>query len=69
LAKDGTVHVVDRVLIPPRKVDDSAPDWTGNDDELTVEDLKSRLGDWLAEDEGVDEVEMMHDILAHGAEL
>ncbi|KAH1297919.1 hypothetical protein KXV81_006194 [Aspergillus fumigatus] len=69
LAKDGTVHVVDRVLIPPRKVDDSAPDWTGNDDELTVEDLKSRLGDWLAEDEGVDEVEILHDILAHGAEL
>jgi hypothetical protein len=56
-------------LIPPRKVDDSAPDWTGNDDELTVEDLKSRLGDWLAEDEGVDEVEVMHDMLAHGAEL
>jgi hypothetical protein len=60
-------------LIPPRKVGDSAPDWTGNDDELTVEDLKSRLGDWLAEDEDVDEdedkVEVMHDMLAHGTEL
>ncbi|GIC91686.1 fasciclin domain-containing protein [Aspergillus udagawae] len=71
LAKDGNVHVINHVLIPPRKVDDSAPDWTGNDDELTVEDLKSRLRDWLAEDEGEDEgeVEVMHDMLAHGTEL
>ncbi|GES59340.1 fasciclin domain family [Aspergillus terreus] len=51
LARDGNIHIVDHVLIPPRKVDDAAPAWTGNEDELTVEDLKSRLAD-VVEDDG-----------------
>ncbi|KAF9890372.1 hypothetical protein FE257_006040 [Aspergillus nanangensis] len=56
LARDGNVHIVDHVLIPPRRVgDDSAPDWTGEEDEITVEDLKARLGDWV--DGEVDEDE------------
>ncbi|KAL4895769.1 FAS1 domain-containing protein [Aspergillus ambiguus] len=50
LARDGNIHIVDHVLIPPRKVDDSAPDWTGNEDELTVTDLKSRLADFVDDD-------------------
>ncbi|EAW07403.1 fasciclin domain-containing protein [Aspergillus clavatus NRRL 1] len=75
LAKDGTVHVVDHVLIPPRKVDGSAPNWTGHDDELTVEDLKSRLGDWLDEEQEQqqekqrDTVGVLDDMLGHTFEL
>lgn len=41
VAKDGVVHVVNNVLIPPKKVDDKLVEWNGED--LTEEDLKTRL--------------------------
>ncbi|PLN85548.1 Fasciclin domain-domain-containing protein [Aspergillus taichungensis] len=52
VVSDGVVQVVGHVLVPPlRVVDDSggwgrevAPEWTGEEDEITVEDLKRRLG-------------------------
>lgn len=46
IAKNGVVHVIDRVLIPPHKHHDSAEDesWTG---EIEVEDLKERLADYV----------------------
>ncbi|PLB38543.1 fasciclin domain-containing protein [Aspergillus candidus] len=52
--RDGVVQVLGHVLVPPLRVVDGdddggwgrevAPEWTGEEDEVTVEDLKRRLG-------------------------
>ncbi|KAE8151962.1 FAS1 domain-containing protein [Aspergillus avenaceus] len=43
LAKDGSVQVLDRVLIPPKE--ETEEDWV--EEFMTVEELKSRLEDYL----------------------
>ena len=57
LARDGAVHILDHVLIPPRKVKGHylAGSREGEDEaKLTIEDLKDRLSDWVEEDDTVD---------------
>ena len=57
LARDGAVHILDHILIPPRKVKGHylAGSREGEDEaELTIEDLKDRLSDWVEEDDTVD---------------
>ncbi|PKY08592.1 hypothetical protein P168DRAFT_301265 [Aspergillus campestris IBT 28561] len=55
VVSDGAVQVLGHVLVPPLRVGGSgdgnggwgrevAPEWTGEEDEVTVEDLKRRLG-------------------------
>jgi len=53
IAKDGVVHVVSNVIIPPKKVGDALQQWTG-EEELTVEDLKERLAPFVEEGEDDD---------------
>ena len=53
LARDGAVHILDHVLIPPRKVKGhhvADSDEVEDEAELTIEDLKDRLSDWVEED-------------------
>ena len=52
LARDGAVHILDHVLIPPRKVRRhiADSDEVEDEDELSIEDLKDRLSDWVEED-------------------
>ena len=57
LGRDGNVHIVDEVLVPPRKV---AAEWDEWNEELTVEDLKERLAGWVDDD---------HDGYNEGVEL
>ncbi|KAI9737930.1 MAG: hypothetical protein M1834_009300 [Cirrosporium novae-zelandiae] len=49
IARDGVIQVVSNVLIPPRHVNGFADVYDGG--ELTVEDLKERLGDLVEEKE------------------
>lgn len=49
VAKDGVVHVLTDVLIPPKKVGGSSVEYQGED--LTVEDLKERLADYVQDDD------------------
>jgi uncharacterized surface protein with fasciclin (FAS1) repeats len=54
LAKNGVIHVVDKVLIPPHKHhggEGSQSDQNDNED-ISVDELKARLADWVDEDEG-----------------
>ncbi|KAB8237276.1 fasciclin domain-containing protein [Aspergillus alliaceus] len=67
LAEDGNVHIVDRVLIPPKRVVDAVEEWE-EEDELSVEDLKSRLAEWVKVDEDEDEDEGS-ELWTHGFEL
>ncbi|KAJ5774783.1 hypothetical protein N7457_009679 [Penicillium paradoxum] len=50
LARDGVVHVLDRVLIPPRKIKDKYYDESENVRELMVEELVERLDDCVYEE-------------------
>ncbi|KAF2499531.1 putative beta-Ig-H3/fasciclin [Lophium mytilinum] len=43
VAKDGVIHIVSNVLIPPKKESGSATPSFWNGEELTVEELKDRL--------------------------
>ncbi|KAF7595610.1 hypothetical protein BBP40_005358 [Aspergillus hancockii] len=61
LGRDGNLHILDRVLIPPRK-GDLGSEW----EEDEVEELKSRLADWV-EDEGDEDEDS--ELWAHGFEL
>lgn len=57
LARDGAVLILDHVLIPPRKVKGQHLAESGeaeDEAELTIEDLKDRLSDWVEEDDTVD---------------
>lgn len=49
VAKDGVIHVLTDVLIPPKKVGGSSAEYQGQD--LTVEDLKERLAGYVQDDE------------------
>jgi uncharacterized surface protein with fasciclin (FAS1) repeats len=46
IAKDGVIHVVSRVLIPPKKVGGKVENYEGED--LTEEDLMERLEPFVA---------------------
>ena len=54
LARDGVVHIVDHVLVPPCKgtghVDVDVDMVYTDESELTVDDLKDRLSEWVAPD-------------------
>ena len=47
IAKDGVIHVLSSILIPPKKVGGQAVHWEG--EELSVDELKERLGEWVEE--------------------
>ncbi|MCJ1228808.1 hypothetical protein MMC12_005471 [Toensbergia leucococca] len=49
IAKDGVIHVVSNVLIPPKQVGGMNIQWQG--EELTEEDLKDRLDPFMGNDE------------------
>lgn len=51
LARDGVVHILDYVLMPPRKVTGHVTDSESDAAELTIEDLKDRLSDWVVDDD------------------
>ncbi|KAI9370554.1 FAS1 domain-containing protein [Aspergillus egyptiacus] len=59
LARDGVLHVVDRVLIPPRRLK-GVPVDDEEEVEVELEDLMERLGPWVEwehdEDNGVAEI-------------
>ncbi|KAE8375503.1 FAS1 domain-containing protein [Aspergillus bertholletiae] len=65
LGRDGNVHIVDEVLVPPRKVEGAAG-WDEWDAEWAVEDLKERLAGWV-EDEHDYDGEM--ELWTHGLDL
>ncbi|KAL4994284.1 FAS1 domain-containing protein [Aspergillus recurvatus] len=50
LGKDGVIHVLDRVLIPPRRVEERIV--AGDEGELEVEELMERLRPWVEEADG-----------------
>lgn len=52
VAKEGVIHVVTRVLVPPKKGSSVVESESGGD-KISVEELKERLDDYL--DEGDDE--------------
>ncbi|KAI9838931.1 MAG: hypothetical protein M1819_004139 [Sarea resinae] len=45
IAKDGVIHVISSVLIPPKKVDGVTQQWQG--EEITEEDLMERLEPYM----------------------
>ncbi|KAL4871204.1 hypothetical protein BDV12DRAFT_164389 [Aspergillus spectabilis] len=49
LSRDGVIHVLGHVLLPPRKVGSS--DEGEEEGEMTVEGLVERLGPWVEDDE------------------
>ncbi|KAL4880122.1 FAS1 domain-containing protein [Aspergillus karnatakaensis] len=63
LARDGVVHVLEHILLPPRRVE-------GEEGELTVEGLVERLGPWV-EDGEIEVVEGVEfeEIGVHGWDL
>ncbi|KAL4762564.1 FAS1 domain-containing protein [Aspergillus foveolatus] len=50
LGKDGVIHVLDRVLIPPKRVEGKVV--SGNEGELELEEFMERLKPWVEEDVG-----------------
>lgn len=66
LAKDGVVHILDHVLVPPRRVRGVVDENVDKNGELTVEDLKERLSDWVDDLPVVDDVDNIWD---HDGEL
>lgn len=67
LSKDGVIHVLDRVLIPPRKLEGDAvfPGEEGDGDgEVEIEELVERLEPWVEDDE-----EDVDENLPHAGEL
>ncbi|KAL6239018.1 hypothetical protein BDW75DRAFT_200217 [Aspergillus navahoensis] len=50
LGKDGVIHVLDRVLIPPRRVEGKVV--AGDEGEMELEELTERLRPWVEEDVG-----------------
>lgn len=49
LARDGVLHVVDRVLVPPKRLDGMQDE----DEEMSLQELKERLGGWVNVKESV----------------
>lgn len=67
LVKDGVVHILDHVLVPPRRVGGRVVDENVDEDgQLTVEDLKERLSDWVDVSPAVYDVDNIWD---HDGEL
>ena len=54
IAKDGVIHVVSNVLIPPKQVGGVEQEYEGED--LTVEELMERLEPYM-DHEGEDEIQ------------
>ena len=53
LSKDGVIHVLDRVLIPPRRLEGDAVllgEEGDGDDEVEIEELVERLRPWVEDD-------------------
>ncbi|KAL2838012.1 FAS1 domain-containing protein [Aspergillus pseudoustus] len=51
LVKDGVIHVLDHVLIPPRRLEKTGgEELSGEEEELTVEELIERLEPWVEDD-------------------
>ena len=48
VAEDGVIHVMDQVIIPPKKLDNG--EFEDTERELTVEELKDRLEPYVGED-------------------
>ncbi|KAL2863762.1 fasciclin domain-containing protein [Aspergillus lucknowensis] len=71
LAKDGVIHALRHILIPPKKLESGArTGWSGEDDELMVEDLIERLRPWVEEDEeGEEDVDAFWDGIVDRVEL
>ncbi|KAL4914888.1 Fasciclin domain-containing protein [Aspergillus aurantiobrunneus] len=60
LGRDGVIHVLDHVLIPPRRVESgggAAVPPGKEDGGVELEDLMERLGPWVDEEDGVDFVQ------------
>ncbi|KAL3472002.1 Fasciclin domain-containing protein [Aspergillus californicus] len=55
LAKDGVIHVLDHVLIPPRRLD-GVMSGEGEEVEMGVEELMERLQPWVEDEDNEDEV-------------
>jgi len=49
IAKDGVIHVVNNVIIPPKTSPNGLQHWEG--EELEVEDLKARLEPYTPKDD------------------
>lgn len=49
IARDGVIHVVSTVLIPPKPVGGILQEWQG--EELTVEEFKERLEPYVGTDD------------------
>lgn len=62
LARDGVVHILDHVLVPPCKHKGHVAGEDEGENELTVEDLKDRLSDWVVDD-------VPNDVWDHDGEL
>ena len=56
ITKDGVLHVVSNVIIPPKKLGSGELSMYKGD-ELTVEDLKERLEPFVEADEETDETD------------
>ncbi|KAB8206279.1 FAS1 domain-containing protein [Aspergillus parasiticus] len=67
LGRDGNVHIVDQVLVPPKKVVEGATEWDEWNEELTVEDLKERLAGWVEDDH--DDYDEGMELWAHAFDL
>lgn len=67
LGRDGNVHIVDQVLVPPKKVVEGATEWDEWNEELTVEDLKERLAAWVEDDQ--DDYDEGMELWAHAFDL
>lgn len=67
LGRDGNVHIVDQVLVPPKKVVEGATEWDEWNEELTVEGLKERLAAWVEDDQ--DDYDEGMELWAHAFDL
>lgn len=60
LARDGVVHIVDHVLVPPCKgtgpVDVDVDMVDTDESDLTVDDLKDRLSEWVVAPDASDKI-------------
>ncbi|KAL2823416.1 Fasciclin domain-containing protein [Aspergillus cavernicola] len=77
LAKDGNIHVLDHVLIPPRRLQGAGgpPGGGSKEEEVELEDLMERLMPWVEENDDHDDEEngsaaaVEDEIAARAAEL
>ncbi|KAL4909707.1 hypothetical protein BDW74DRAFT_42702 [Aspergillus multicolor] len=57
LGRDGVIHVLDHVLVPPRKVDgDAETVWGDEEGDMELEEFMERLRPYVENEDGEDEV-------------